>query len=545
MAPNDHTGWEKKGSAGGCEAPGDYSLSEMEIAADLKRDDIIQQFRRNIGWEEEETFHEKLKNKSMKRHFSLAAQDAYKIYSNRKLQNYLSNEKCFPFDFALDVLFRSQQEQTGDGKTTGSDDIGDTENSLSDNLSGEASGSLQLDTSTSECEKSSKTEPASTSDHIDTQINTESSMEEVRSMPQLSQAANKMRVYKRGLKSTAVSVETQINTEYSMEEARSMPQLSQAANKMKINKRGPKSTAVSVETQINTESSMEEATSMPQLSQAANKMKINKRGTKSADHSSGVEREIGRFFTSSQDSSVAPSFSSREQEGTQKAETQEDGEGQSVPSQISRAPKAASRQKGKAANIEKQKALQCTLEDWLRTKISADSITDEEIKKRRQDLDFEIINQAEHRDYKCLKVYDCLVVQNPVDKTRGILDIRLPKDFKSVDGDEVFEATAEQFSGILTAKGALCSEYVWQMCYNMAILNHSRTLKMGNPRKVSWAECFLFRMENPLKRVKYDEGKFSSFTLCFNSCVEEIFLPVIALYKEMQKEDYTGLVPTE
>nr|XP_014354536.1 PREDICTED: uncharacterized protein LOC102359480 [Latimeria chalumnae] len=115
----------------------DYSLSEMESRADLKRGDIIQQLRRNIGWEEEETFREKLKNKSMKRHFSLAAQDAYKIYSNRKLQNYLSNEKCFPFDFALDVLFGYQQEQTGEGKTTGSDDIGATENSLSDDPSGE------------------------------------------------------------------------------------------------------------------------------------------------------------------------------------------------------------------------------------------------------------------------------------------------------------------------------------------------------------------------------------------------------------------------
>nr|XP_006013275.1 PREDICTED: uncharacterized protein LOC102359209 [Latimeria chalumnae] len=337
-----------------------------------------------------------------------------------------------------------------------------------------------------------------------------------------------------------------MDTESSKEEAGSISRLYQSLSKMRINKRGPRSAAVPLETQKNTQSSMEEARSMPQLSQSPNKMRVNKRGPKSADHTLSVKREIGQFSMSSQDSSAAPSFSSRQQEGTQKAETQEDGEGKGVPSRISRAPKAASRQKGKAAKIEKQKALQCALEDWLRTKISADSVTDKEIKKRRQDLDFEIINQAEHRDYKCLKVYDCLVVQSPVDETSGILDIRLPKDFKSVDGDEVFQATAEQFGGVLTAKGALCSEYVWQMCYNMAVLNDRHTLNnTGNPRKVSWAECFLFGTENPLKRVKYDEGKFSSFTQCFNSCVEEIFLPVIALYKEMQKEDYTGLVPTE
>ncbi|XP_064407921.1 uncharacterized protein LOC135352685 [Latimeria chalumnae] len=388
----------------------------------------------------------------MKRYFSLAAQDAYKMYSNKRIKQYLNNGKDFPFDYALNMFFVSQREKTGTG------------------------GGERKDN-----DKNRISEPA------------------------------------------------------------------QSPSEIRDNNTEPESTLDSRNTHLDPQPSEEETELITELLQSPSEIRDNNTEPESTDHGSSVKRETGQFSLSSQDNSATPSCSSRQQGGTQKAETQNYGEGSGVPSQNSCPLKATRERKVKVALLEQQKAKQQALTMWREMKLREVSVADKEPETKTKNTNTEeqrqkkirIVNQAEHRGYKCLKVYDCLVVQNPVDETRGILDIRLPKDFKSVDGNEVFEATNKQFSGVLTAKGATCNEYMWQMYYNMGVLNDSQILNGTENSEISWAECFLFGAAEPLKKVEYDEGKFSSFTMHFEKCVEKIFLPVIALHKEVQEEAYT------
>ncbi|XP_066578876.1 uncharacterized protein LOC136768528 [Amia ocellicauda] len=164
----------------------------------------------------------------------------------------------------------------------------------------------------------------------------------------------------------------------------------------------------------------------------------------------------------------------------------------------------------------KQEGLQMWLEGKVRETETDRQKTDhkEEVEALRKHICY--INNRKHKTYQCLISERCIVYRASGEER--LIDIQLPNDKK-------------QFPQVLTKKGKLVAQYKTKLQFHMGLIGG-----------VSGADVVLLQkgkstlLTEEVHKESYDPSNYNVLIETVNRFLNEIILPVLALYKTVQRE---------
>ncbi|XP_043911484.1 uncharacterized protein LOC122788652 [Protopterus annectens] len=168
------------------------------------------------------------------------------------------------------------------------------------------------------------------------------------------------------------------------------------------------------------------------------------------------------------------------------------------------------------------------VEDWVKKESVIISEMQKEEAKLKTDLKSSINfrNKKHHREYHCFIASEYIFFKDPLNGNEYILDLQLPTDAQvALNGIRVPKNGNCYPTALTPKKGEFKADFNARLQYNMWIHGSYFT-----------HVYFSFAESDRLIIKEYNEGLFKDFEKTFKKTVSETFLPILAVYKNLQKD---------